>query len=94
MSKLIDPICGMEVDESALRAEGYNDVAFCSEGCRRAFIASQTVPESADATTSHECCGGHGGNHGGDGCCGGHGGSSGEHHGHHHREAPAERRTS
>ncbi|MFQ5516869.1 MAG: heavy metal translocating P-type ATPase [Acidimicrobiia bacterium] len=39
MSRLPDPVCGMEVDESALRVEGYDDVAFCSEGCRRAFVA-------------------------------------------------------
>lgn len=34
-----DPVCGMTVGESALRAEGFDDVAFCSPGCRTAFLA-------------------------------------------------------
>ena len=34
-----DPVCGMTVGESALRAEGFDDVAFCSPGCRAAFLA-------------------------------------------------------
>ncbi len=57
---LTDPVCGMTVDDSALRAEGYDDFGFCSEGCRRAFLAEKRkVPVASD---SHECCGGgHGG---------------------------------
>ncbi len=39
MKTLIDPVCGMTVDESALRVEGYDDVAFCAPGCRTAFLA-------------------------------------------------------
>lgn len=39
MNTLIDPVCGMTVDESALRVEGYDDVAFCAPGCRTAFLA-------------------------------------------------------
>ncbi|MFQ5516870.1 MAG: hypothetical protein ACE5E8_04785 [Acidimicrobiia bacterium] len=92
MSKLIDPICGMEVDESALRVEGYDDVAFCSEGCRRGFLAAQE--DSGAAAQSHECCGGHGGDHGGDHCCGGHGEHAGGHHNHHHGDVPAKRSAS
>ena len=37
----------MTVDESALRAEGYDDVAFCAPGCRTAFLAD---PDSYAAT--------------------------------------------
>ncbi len=36
---MFDPVCGMQVGDSALRAEGYDQVAFCSEHCRRAFLA-------------------------------------------------------
>lgn len=38
MTKLLDPVCGMTVDESALRAPGHDDVAFCAPGCRTAFV--------------------------------------------------------
>lgn len=34
---LHDPVCGMDVDESGLRAEGYDDFAFCAQGCLNAF---------------------------------------------------------
>jgi YHS domain-containing protein len=38
MTKLLDPVCGMTVDETALRASGHDDVAFCAPGCRTAFV--------------------------------------------------------
>ena len=36
---MYDPVCGMTVNESALRLDGYDNVAFCSERCRAAFQA-------------------------------------------------------
>lgn len=39
MQKLIDPVCGMRVGRSGLRAEGYDDIAFCASICRDAFLA-------------------------------------------------------
>jgi YHS domain-containing protein len=39
MKTLIDPVCGMTVDGSSLRVEGYDNVAFCAPGCRTAFLA-------------------------------------------------------
>jgi len=55
MKTFTDPVCGMTVDESALQAEGYDDVGFCSPGCRVAFLAdpSAYTPTSA-APTSDE----------------------------------------
>lgn len=47
----LDPVCGMTVDETALRAEGHDDVAFCSPGCRTAFLADPAA--FAHATDSH-----------------------------------------
>ena len=72
MSTLMDPVCGMEVDESALRLEGYDDVAFCADGCRRAFLADPSHYSTrravaagsviAGPTPHHGCgCGHHGG---------------------------------
>ena len=43
MKTYIDPVCGMTVGESALRADGYDDVAFCSPGCRTAFLADPSA---------------------------------------------------
>ncbi|NNJ47899.1 MAG: heavy metal translocating P-type ATPase [Acidimicrobiia bacterium] len=37
---LRDPVCGMDVDESGLRADGYDDFAFCAQGCLDAFQAN------------------------------------------------------
>jgi Cu+-exporting ATPase len=34
-----DPVCGMTVDDSALRSDGYEGIGFCSEHCRSAFVA-------------------------------------------------------
>ncbi len=42
MAKLLDPVCGMTVDDTALRAPGYEDVAFCAPGCRTAFLNNPT----------------------------------------------------
>ncbi len=38
MAKLLDPVCGMTVDDMALRAPGHDDVAFCAPGCRTTFL--------------------------------------------------------
>lgn len=38
MAKLLDPVCGMTVDDTALRAPGHDDVAFCAPGCRTTFL--------------------------------------------------------
>lgn len=38
MAQLLDPVCGMTVEDTAVRAAGYVDVAFCSPGCRTAFL--------------------------------------------------------
>ncbi|MEX2652633.1 MAG: heavy metal translocating P-type ATPase, partial [Acidimicrobiia bacterium] len=34
-----DPVCGMTVGPDALRVEGYSEFGFCSEHCRKEFIA-------------------------------------------------------
>ena len=34
---MIDPVCGMAVGASDLRAEGYDEIAFCSELCLHTF---------------------------------------------------------
>ncbi|NNL98821.1 MAG: hypothetical protein HKO63_11510 [Acidimicrobiia bacterium] len=62
MKTLTDPICGMTVDEKALRVDGYEELGFCSEGCRTTFLARQvaTVDETPAAAESSGCCGGHG----------------------------------
>lgn len=56
MTTLFDPICAMTVDDRALRVDGYDELGFCSEGCRRVFLAERADPSPAAA--SHECCGG------------------------------------
>lgn len=82
MKTFIDPVCGMTVDESALRVEGYDDVAFCAPGCRTAFLADPegytAAMAGASATAADESPGhSHGcGRHGEprdsqSGCCGG-----------------------
>ncbi len=43
MTTFLDPVCGMTVGESALRAEGFDGVAFCGPGCRAAFLADPSV---------------------------------------------------
>ncbi len=63
MAKLLDPVCGMTVEDTALRAPGYDDVAFCAPGCRTTFLndpdAFPARLEAAEATES-TCCGGAG----------------------------------
>lgn len=42
-SKMIDPVCGMEVEPSTAAAETCHEgvkVFFCAEGCRDAFVAN------------------------------------------------------
>src|SRR5680860_1443659 len=34
-----DPVCGMKVSDGSLTAEGYPDVAFCSDHCRSEYVA-------------------------------------------------------
>ena len=34
---MIDPVCGMAVGANDLRAEGYDEIAFCSELCLQTF---------------------------------------------------------
>ncbi len=52
MNTYNDPVCGMTVGESSLRADGYDEVAFCAPGCRAAFLAdpSAYLSESTAAT--------------------------------------------
>ena len=52
-AELPDPVCGMTVNASALTAEGYPEFGFCSEHCRRTFLAeperyTQGVPSSSE----------------------------------------------
>ncbi len=58
MNKLLDPVCGMTVDETALRAEGHDDVAFCAPGCRTAFVKDpDAFPNRLeDETTNKKSC--------------------------------------
>jgi YHS domain-containing protein len=79
MVTLTDPVCGMRVDESAFRADGYDDVAFCAPGCRSTFLAdpsryiavsSRTEPalsHDSQVETEPPTANQQGG------CCGGHG---------------------
>jgi YHS domain-containing protein len=42
-AKMIDPVCGMEVDPSTAATETCHEgmkVYFCAEGCRDAFLAN------------------------------------------------------
>lgn len=64
MTTLVDPVCGMEVSEPALRVEGYESIAFCAESCRRAFVADPTrythvttegVGSVASTGAAHDC---------------------------------------
>lgn len=82
MQKLIDPVCGMEVGEDALRAEGYDQFGFCCPACRKRFL--DDPQQYLAGSGGGGGCGGHAGHdeghghhaerHGsGEGCCGGHG---------------------
>lgn len=81
MKTLIDPVCGMTVSDSALRAEGYDDIAFCAPGCRTAFLASPasypigTLGDSVamgedGSATSHDASQSVDLDDSGSGCCG------------------------
>jgi len=63
VTKLLDPVCGMTVGESAVRAPGYDDVAFCAPGCRTTFLKDPDAFPArleAEATEDADCsCGGH-----------------------------------
>jgi len=52
MKTFIDPVCGMTVGESSLRADGYEEVAFCAPGCRSAFLADPLAFLPPDAAAS------------------------------------------
>jgi Cu+-exporting ATPase len=63
----IDPICGMKVDEAKTPFKATGDgeeFYFCSDHCRRKFLA-QRMPQLAVARgeSSHGCCGGNGHEH-------------------------------
>ncbi|MEX0700449.1 MAG: YHS domain-containing protein [Acidimicrobiia bacterium] len=45
-----DPVCGMTVGPGALQAGGYPGLGFCSEHCRRSFLAD---PERYVEDTAH-----------------------------------------
>ena len=49
-----DPVCGMTVGESSLRADGFEEVAFCGPGCRTAFLAdpSAYLPKAASPAST------------------------------------------
>ncbi len=56
-----DPVCGMTVGEGSLTVDGYPEYGFCSERCRKAFLAEPTryIGESAAKDASGEgghCC--------------------------------------
>ncbi len=63
MAKLLDPVCGMTVDDTALRAPGYDDVAFCAPGCRKTFVdnpdAYQARLDGAKPMPKMRTCGEH-----------------------------------
>ncbi|HKZ24374.1 MAG TPA: cation transporter, partial [Acidimicrobiia bacterium] len=53
-----DPVCGMTVGPGALQADGYPGLGFCSEHCRRRFLADpeQYIEDTAsdDGADSYE----------------------------------------
>jgi len=63
MAKLLDPVCGMTVDDTALRAPGYDDVAFCAPGCRTTFLEDPSAYQNrlggADPMPKKCTCGKH-----------------------------------
>ncbi len=61
---LRDPVCGMGVEVGGLRVDGYDDLAFCSESCRRAFqedptqfLATVSVPSEASVVPARVATG-------------------------------------
>jgi len=56
-----DPVCGMTVGHGALTVAEYPELGFCSEHCRRAFLASPDRflgSSSGSVEHSGSCCGG------------------------------------
>ena len=54
MKTFTDPVCGMTVGESSLRADGYDNVAFCSPGCRTTFLADPSAYSSESPATAND----------------------------------------
>jgi len=53
MTKLLDPVCGMTVDDTSFLAPGYDDVAFCAPGCRTTFLGDPAAyPNRMGSTES------------------------------------------
>jgi len=44
-----DPVCGMTLSSSALQVDGYPEFGFCSEHCRRSFLADPEHYTTGDA---------------------------------------------
>ncbi|MDP3984531.1 MAG: heavy metal translocating P-type ATPase [Acidimicrobiia bacterium] len=54
-----DPVCGMTVGHGALQADGYPGLGFCSEHCRRSFLADpQRYADDTGADSDEEGTGG------------------------------------
>ncbi len=58
---VVDPVCQMTIDPATAAAKELSDgkvVYFCSEGCRRRFLANPAAYASATAVeeTDHQCC--------------------------------------
>lgn len=57
-----DPVCGMTVGVGALTVAAHPEYGFCSEHCRRAFLASPErfsgASDAGSGEQAHECCGG------------------------------------
>ena len=59
-----DPVCGMTVGRSALRVDGYPKLGFCSEHCRKTFVAdpqryggdaaAESAPETDEGEVSED----------------------------------------
>ncbi|MCL1593267.1 MAG: hypothetical protein M3132_02805 [Actinomycetia bacterium] len=72
MTKLLDPVCGMTVDDTALRAPGHDDVAFCAPGCRTTFIKDpDAYPNRLDVAGVGSSSDSQSGTSNGCGCCSG-----------------------
>ena len=54
MKTYLDPVCGMTVGETSLKADGFDDVAFCGSGCRSAFLADPSAYSSEPAAPTDD----------------------------------------
>ena len=54
MKTYTDPVCGMTVGESSLRADGFDDVAFCAPGCRTTFLADPAAYSLESTAVSND----------------------------------------